>query len=657
MRLVWFTLHGYKRFEAETKVHLDGRLVAISGPNEAGKSSLLDALTHINHESALSPRELTRRTSIPNDQVILRARFLLDADDVATVNDLHGGSEARWLIVEKEQDGTFRTGVEPRLTRDLRLRQRTVVALRKLEPVIARAEAKAEPSEEGEEEYEPLSSAEVRTLADSLDVEKQKLSSAIRSHLGEVTGKLKQEATDYGAAGGRALELAEALAPDEEEHPNDIARNRLADRRPKFLLFGEDERTLHSEYDLINDVPSLPPTAALRNLAALADFDLEAVATAIQQADIGLVDTLTQQANDRLAERFRVSWRQSDVTVRFRIDEATLRLLVESPHEPSSQIDERSDGMRAFIALLAYTAVSDTGSTRPVLLIDEAELHLHYAAQADLVQVLTEQTAASQVIYTTHSAGCLPEDLGTGIRLVVPIEGADRSRVINWFWEDDEPGFAPLLHGMGYAAGAFAFTPARFAVFAEGPTELILLPTLLREATGRRRLEFQVAPGLALVNRETASNLELEAARVKYVVDSDAGGRAIATVLRGGGVNDADIFELHDRRQDGLTIEDFVDAEAYRSAVNEELRRSGYAEHQFARGELPAIGRVAHVKAWADGRGIRNPSKVRVAAQVVELSDQQRLVSGSRRTALQTLYNQLRRALRIDQALQAGIRL
>lgn len=85
-----------------------------------------------------------------------------------------------------------------------------------------------------------------------------------------------------------------------------------------------------------------------------------------------------------------------------------------------------------------------------------------------------------------------------------------------------------------------------------------------------------------------------------------------------GGVGAEDIFELRDRRQDGLTIEDFVDAEAYRLAVNEELRRSGHTDHQFARGELPAIGRVAHVEAWANGRGIGNPSKVRVAGRVVE---------------------------------------
>jgi hypothetical protein len=172
-----------------------------------------------------------------------------------------------------------------------------------------------------------------------------------------------------------------------------------------------------------------------------------------------------------------------------------------------------------------------------------------------------------------------------------------------------------------------------------------------------RREEFQVAPGLALVNREKASARELEAGRVEYVVDSDEGSRAVAAVLRAGGVDDADIFDLRDRRQEGLTIEDFVDAEAYRGAVNEELRRSGHTEHQLARDELPAAGRAAFVEAWATERGIRAPNKVRVAAQVVELRGQQRLVSGSRRTALQTLYNQLRRALRIDEAVRAGLRL
>jgi hypothetical protein len=662
MRLIWFTMTGYKRFEAKTGVHLDGRLIAISGPNEAGKSSLLGALSHLSKDGEFSSRELTRRTSIPNEQVIIRAMFLLGRDDLAAVSDLNDGPKIRWLIVEKLRGGAWRYGVDPKPTRDLHPRQRTVTALRKLEPAVARAEAKRIPPEDeeppAEDEVRPLTSAEIKSLADALDVDTANLSSGTHERLGEISAKLRVEADGYGTAGNRALKLVETLVIQENDHPEEIARRRLFNRRPQFLPFAEAERTLNGSYDLVNDLPSLPPTAALRNLAELAQLNLDELATAAGDEDRGLVDTLTKRANERLAERFRISWRQSEITVRFWVDLTTLSVLIESPHEASSEIEDRSDGMRSFIALLAYTAVKgDATRTPPVLLIDEAELHLHYAAQADLVQVLTEQTVASQVIYTTHSAGCLPEDIGTGVRLVVPLQGQDRSRVINWFWEDDQPGFGSLLFGMGYAAGAFAFTPARFAVFTEGPTELMLLPALFRDATGKRRLEFQIAPGLALVNRETASTLELEAARVKYVVDSDTAGNAIKRVLRGGGVRDDDIFDLRDGDTDGLTIEDFVDGEAYRLAINEELRRSGHPAHQLDVGEIPDAQRVAFVQAWANDRGIGNPSKVKVAGRIVELREERKLTSGSRRQAIKVLYNELYGALGIKEARDAGLRL
>ena len=117
----------------------------------------------------------------------------------------------------------------------------------------------------------------------------------------------------------------------------------------------------------------------------------------------------------------------------------------------------------------------------PILLIDEADIHLHYDAQADLIQMLSHQQQAAQVIYTTHSAGCLPKDLGTGVRLVEPNKDQERSGVENWPWQKDQ-GFGPLLLGMG--ASTLAFVPTRAALIGEGGSEIVLLPTLIREAVG-----------------------------------------------------------------------------------------------------------------------------------------------------------------------------
>ncbi len=135
--------------------------------------------------------------------------------------------------------------------------------------------------------------------------------------------------------------------------------------------------------------------------------------------------------------------------------------------------------------------------SKPILLIDEAETHLHYAGQADLIKVFERQTAAETIIYSTHSLGCLPQDLGSSIRAVAQT-GPERSEIRRSAWSQGA-GLTPMVLAMG--ANALAFTPARYAVIGEGITEMLLLPTLLREARRPAKrnapFKFQVVPGLA----------------------------------------------------------------------------------------------------------------------------------------------------------------
>jgi hypothetical protein len=110
--------------------------------------------------------------------------------------------------------------------------------------------------------------------------------------------------------------------------------------------------------------------------------------------------------------------------------------------------------------------------------------------------VLTRELRVHKVIYTTLSPGCLPQDIGTGIRVVVRDPRATAvSTLENNFWTQSDPGFSRLLFAMG--AEAAAFSAFRRAVLAEGASEMILLPTLLRNETGGTELDFQVAFGLS----------------------------------------------------------------------------------------------------------------------------------------------------------------
>lgn len=61
MRLTRIEFNGYKRL-AQTSCNVDGKLIAFVGPNEAGKSSVLEALAWLDtdDDKALPDNVLTR---------------------------------------------------------------------------------------------------------------------------------------------------------------------------------------------------------------------------------------------------------------------------------------------------------------------------------------------------------------------------------------------------------------------------------------------------------------------------------------------------------------------------------------------------------------------------------------------------------------------
>ncbi|HYI81005.1 MAG TPA: AAA family ATPase [Thermoleophilaceae bacterium] len=405
------------------------------------------------------------------------------------------------------------------------------------------------------------------------------------------------------------------------EHPARTARRILDRRCPQVRVLRDDDRQLRSSYGF--DDYETPP-APLENLLVLAGLDWEDLKEAAAEAGNPALTTMLARGNRGLEERLHGSWRQSRVSVELSVNQGALNV---HPYDVASDthslIEDRSDGFRSFLALLTFATRHSVTGRRLILAIDEAELHLHYNAQADLVRVLTGQTVATQIIYTTHSAGCLPEDLGSAIRVVRAIEN-DRSDIQNGFWssEDAGGGFTALLMAMG--AGAVAFTPARRAVLAEGPSDALLLPALLRAANGQgpdEPLGFQVAGGLAWTPPQLLGSLEGEAAHVVYLTDSDDTGKRYRRHLKDAGVESDRIFDLVAGSVRGVTIEDFVDKATYAEAFNLLMREfRGYDGKALSVRELPSTGLAKYAEKWARKRGLEAPSKTAIAEHLLSLS-------------------------------------
>ena len=59
-----------------------------------------------------------------------------------------------------------------------------------------------------------------------------------------------------------------------------------------------------------------------------------------------------------------------------------------APDGSFSLMTERSDGLRSFVALRAFLGQHNTDQP-PVLMVAEAEIHIHYDAQANFVDMFT----------------------------------------------------------------------------------------------------------------------------------------------------------------------------------------------------------------------------------------------------------------------------
>ncbi len=637
MRLIKAKVSGYRRLAGDCEVKLDTDPVCIVGPNAAGKSSFLDSLLHLNHDDEFAKSERTRKPDGNPLNPTVEARFVLSDEELSLLAHIPEAANVRQLLVLKEFGKPRAFIPEPTPKRDLSQRQAVLSTLEELQnsswlASVAAVESELDPSPETWAEDlldEAISAAslEQENLGDRINAFqslRERLVMVVREQQAEAQADDGSEQESPSEPGRRAwpalpkkyskLEAdLHALGQYEGlDHPRDRVAKELEDHVPSFVKFNDLARGLASEYVLTNEPD--PEGAAIHNFLDLGETSWAKALEVVESGDKGRKRAYLERVNRALERRAAVIWEQSKITVGIDLDGPTLTVLLSMQEDDYIDFEEHSDGLRQFIALRAFIA-SEAAAVKPIVLIDEAETHLHYDAQADIVGVFEEQDDAAKIVYTTHSAGCLPRDLGLGIRAIVPdiVERdgrksqGDHSHVINKFWTDGR-GYSPLLLAMG--AGALAFAATQKAVITEGMSDALLLPSLIREATGEDRLNYQAAPSFAEADPEQIRDLDLIASRVAFLADGDGGGESHGERLTDNGILDEQIRFLGGKGS-GLSIEDLLDKTVYLDAVNAEL--DTWHRLEYPADKLPETGRSTAVKKWCEGQERKLDRKVRIS--------------------------------------------
>jgi predicted ATP-dependent endonuclease of OLD family len=603
------TLTGFRRFE-DAWINLDGKAIAILGPNESGKSSLLKALTLFNDESGVPGPWITRGPTYPAGHVVAHLRFRLSRSERSTIPWRVPGEQGIWLIVSKTAEGPRQFAFEPPVTRPKQARAK---ARKGIDSMLAKFRSEPAPGEESEVEPDELHDA-LQSLRHELDSDADTLTNEALGLLEETRNLLKQTAADVDddpalrEAATRIGEALDAAAKVERlPSPEELARN-LGPSMPTFLEFDDDNRDLLVEYDISKNSNF---NAAFRNLAKLGGLDVSALRKAITESDDGKVRHLLTSAERKINTALKRGWNQSYLGVSFRDVGMAIRITLSSHESDFFKLDERSDGLRIFVALRAFLEAKGR-PVKPILLVDEAERHLHYDAQVDLIRMFDQQKDAKEVVYTTHSVGCLPQDLGRGSRLVVSSTTGTRSTITN-SWTSSGAGVSPLTAAMG--ARVLSLTPSRNVVITEGPSDASLLPSLIREATNSTALDYQMVAGLAGITNERVRWLEGEAARVIYLADGDTEGVKLAKTVRDGGVESSRVLSL----PANLTLEELIEPQLYVDAVNNLLRSWPPNVSGITIADLSSVNRSAAVTKWCKVHGTEAPGKLAVGEEVIRM--------------------------------------
>ena len=679
MRLLKIRLKQFRRFWADQSLDLNEDLIALVGPNEAGKSSILDALEMLGTRTLPDVgRDVTRNSSGPAE---IEGLLVLDDTDKELIAGIRGGDKVTHVRVTLKS-GAERHAMmsEPRPQRDREPRAHCGALVQELE---GDTNLDAQFSQNEHLRWDPQLFVDVRGILesdrDSITAEDISSLRALADRLEDLRvaeppalpeeasdderdedERLRIESEERQTARAAVITGLRELAEDESQpSPAEQVVNALHPRLPTVAVFRQVDRELESSYDfdaIVDDTP-----AALLNLCKIADLDLGEVRAARNVGKTGQVEKLFENANDRLKERYLEAWNQSNVYPRFGPPhQGVLSVWIATEGEASySEPHERSDGLRWFIALHAFLMA--LGTELPILLVDEAETHLHYDAQADLIDTLMRQRRTAKVLYSTHSIGCLPPDLGRGIRAVLAEKDAERSAIENSYWSiepnGERVGYTPVLFAMG--ANLLALTVPRYAVITEGPSDAVLLPSLLREAAEIDVLPYRVVPGLSDVKDPESSSLSIHAGAVACLTDGDTAGlKRLEQIRESGNLDESCLFHLGQFCGDEATLEELVAPEVFLAAVRAEVETWG-VEGLTLDDPVPKVGRwnwLRNQGSDADGNPIADRlSKVRVAQRIVDqrLPEKENdppkpLVEPSLRESLRTLHQKIVEALDIS---------
>ncbi|MBY4607469.1 AAA family ATPase [Rhizobium sp. 9T] len=562
MKLKTARVTNYRSIKDTGVIDFEREKTILVGPNEAGKSAILQAIQQLNRPKGVAaldalrdyPRSLyndiTKGKVDPTTVPVVKATFELDEEDRDALPENYRDKVTTYSFTRLlNNSGLHSTNLS-----------KTGVALaevqKNLDRVAAHSDNKSS-EQTGTETTKALD--ELAGVLEGIN-SKRNLSKDDRSKI-RVWLKKNLNSIEDGSAVEKHYdaavasldegdELDEVLATLEARMPVFVLSNNYFRVRPRIHLAHLHER---QSKKLMDDDKYDYGNLCLLKLLGFTAQELATAGTVTDeqrkdssQQNLATIERKTDErhyqldaASAMLTREIRSIWnpdptRAEADKLRVFADGQYLKVVVEDDLGVSVELDQRSEGFQWLVSFfVVFFAEAQENYSNAILLLDEPGVSLHALKQREFQKTISRLAENNQTIFTTHS----PFLVGSGeLDLVRVVEMTDRSvgtKVHTTVTSNDPAGLLPLQEALGYDLAQSLFTKKKNFIL-EGLTDYWYIDAVssLLEAAGKTHLDSKIAmipAGTASKIAYFATILHANSLRVAALLDSDRAGDTVAS--------------------------------------------------------------------------------------------------------------------------------
>ena len=600
MRLKAFKVQMYRPILDSGWVDVDD-ITVIVGKNESGKTALLRALhkfNPFNPDAYTLDREWPRghRRSQSLDQEALTARFEFEDEELREIAKVITSNESPSCVeIARSYNGEYKYVLLPDDDVISPVRSEDVRALL---GKLTSSEHASTGLMEGlsqvrDQATDIFESSGIVALGESISDYKDSIDSAVQEDS-------ERDRAEGETAKGVLDQIGEVA---ETDHHRKRIENLIADWIPTFIYMDDHKPFRGSAYldqvsqrrDADQATDEDKTFLMILEMAGL-DFNQEVDRASSEDKEQRMLDM--NDASSTLTRLLAGHWTQREYQVRFEADgHHVIAFVSDNVQTALVPLDERSKGFQWFFSFDTTFLYETNGTFRnAVILLDEPGLHLHAAAQRDLLVRLKEYAQGNQLIYTTHMPFMIDMERLDNIRVCVESENQGTTVSADFYAADEHARF-PLQAALGLSISQSLFV-GPYNLVVEGITDFWLISTMATILRSEERYTLDervvITPcGGATKAAYVATMLIGQELNVIVLLDSDPEGKAAAEeLIKKWVTKDKHVLLMGEvLGNEGATLEDMVPDALYLRFVNAAYQQE-FGDSPIMSEEIQSKGRL-----------------------------------------------------------------